>query len=70
MNKLLGQFGLQFTNLYTDAKLLPLPKGTPTIGGLRWGYYSGNLVLIEARAKRYLGMGLALSAITSIFRGT
>ena len=48
MNKLLGQFGLQFTNLYTDAKLLPLPKGTPTIGGLRWGYYTGNLVLIEA----------------------
>ena len=48
MNKLLKQFGLQFTNLYTDAKLLPLPKNTPIIGGLRWGYYTGNLVLIEA----------------------
>jgi hypothetical protein len=48
MNKLLKGFGLQFTNLYTDAKLLPLPKTTPIIGGLRWGYYTGNLVLIEA----------------------
>ena len=47
MNKLLQRFGLQFTNLYTDAKLLPLPPSTPMIGGLRWGYYTGNLVLIE-----------------------
>jgi hypothetical protein len=47
MNKLLRQFGLQFTNLYTDAKLLPLPKSAPIIGGLRWGYYTGNLVLTE-----------------------
>ena len=48
MNKLLSGFGLQFTNLYTDAKLLPLPRGTPIVGGLSWGYYSGNLVRIEA----------------------
>jgi hypothetical protein len=47
MNKLLQQFGLQFTNLYTDAKLLPLPKDTPIIGGLRWAYYTGNSVMIE-----------------------
>jgi hypothetical protein len=47
MNKLLKEFGLQFTNLYTDAKLLPLPKNTPVIGGLRWGYYTGNLVLLD-----------------------
>lgn len=47
MNTLLRQFGLAFTNLYTDAKLLPLPKTTPIIGGLRWGYYTGNQVLIE-----------------------
>ena len=47
MNKLLKQFGLQFTNLYTDPKLLPLPKTTPIIGGLRWGYYTGNLVLMD-----------------------
>ena len=48
-NRLLRQFGLQFTNRYTDAKLLPLPKKTPVIGGLRWGYYTGNQILIEAR---------------------
>ena len=48
-NKLLRQFGLVFTNLYTDAKLLPLPRATPIIGGLRWGYYTGNQVLIEAK---------------------
>jgi hypothetical protein len=48
MNKLLKSFGLQFTNLYTDAKLLPLPKTTPIVGGLKWGYYTGNLVLVEA----------------------
>jgi hypothetical protein len=47
VNKLLAEFGLQLTNLYTDIKLLPLPKETPVIGGLRWGYYTGNLVLIE-----------------------
>jgi unsaturated rhamnogalacturonyl hydrolase len=47
-NKLLQQFGLQFTNRYTDAKLLPLPKATPIIGGLRWAYYTGNQVRIES----------------------
>jgi hypothetical protein len=46
-NKLLARFGLQFTNLYTDVKSLAVPKETPVIGGLRWGYYTGNLVLIE-----------------------
>ncbi len=46
-NKLLRQWGLQFTNLFTDAKLLPLPKATPVIGGLRWAYYTGNQVRIE-----------------------
>src|ERR1051326_2182722 len=46
MNQLLLRFGLQFTNLYTDVKKLVLPKETPIIGGLRWGYYTGNLVLI------------------------
>jgi hypothetical protein len=47
MNKLLLRFGLQFTNLYTDVKKLVLPRETPIIGGLRWGYYTGNLVLIR-----------------------
>ena len=49
MNKLLLRFGLQFTNLYTDVKKLVLPKETPIIGGLRWGYYTGNLVLITPK---------------------
>ena len=46
-NKLLKHFGLQFTNLYTDAKQLIIPKETPIVGGLRWAYYTGNLVEIE-----------------------
>jgi hypothetical protein len=47
-NQLLKNFGLQFTNLYTDAKKLVLPKETPVVGGLRWGYYTGNSLIIEA----------------------
>jgi len=48
VNKLLAHFGLQFTNLYTDAKQLILPKQTPVIGGLRWAYYTGNQILLES----------------------
>jgi hypothetical protein len=48
LNKLLSRFGIQFTNLYTDAKQLVLPKETPVIGGLRWAYYTGNLLLLDA----------------------
>jgi hypothetical protein len=47
VNKLLVKYGLQLTNLYTDIKLLTVPKETPVIGGLRWGFYTGNLILIE-----------------------
>ena len=47
-NKLLARFGIQATNLYTDAKELALPGATPIIGGLRWGYYTGNLLLLDA----------------------
>jgi hypothetical protein len=47
-NKLLTQFGLQFSNRYTDAKKLVLAKDVPIIGGLRWAYYTGNQVLIES----------------------
>lgn len=52
-NSLLASFGLQFTNVYTDAKKLVIPKTTPVIGGLRWAYYTGNQVLVKAdhRAK-------------------
>jgi len=46
-NKLLAQFGIQATNLYTDAKQLVVPKETPIIGGLRWAYYTGNLLLLD-----------------------
>ena len=46
VNRLLSHFGLQFTNLYTDAKQLVLPKSTPIVGGLRWAYYTGNLVRV------------------------
>jgi hypothetical protein len=49
MNKLLAQFGIQTTNLYTDAKQVVLPKETPVIGGLRWAYYTGNLVLVDPK---------------------
>jgi len=48
MNHLLMRFGMQFTNLYTDAKKLVLPQETPLIGGLRWAYYTGDLVLIDS----------------------
>lgn len=48
MNQLLARFGLQFTNLYTDAKKLVLPVKIPVIGGLRWAYYTGNLVEVKA----------------------
>jgi len=49
-NKLLARFGIQFTNLYTDAKKLVLPKDAPVVGGLRWAYYTGNLLLLDAKA--------------------
>jgi hypothetical protein len=47
MNTLLDLFGVQFVNLYTDAKKLVLPAGTPLIGGLRWAYYTGNLLRLQ-----------------------
>ncbi len=47
-NKLLAHFGMQFTNLYTDAKLLAVSKDAPVIGGLRWAYYTGNQVLLDS----------------------
>ncbi|MBI4326171.1 MAG: hypothetical protein HY674_13045 [Chloroflexi bacterium] len=47
-NRLLARFGIQATNLYTDTKKLVLPKETPLIGGLRWAYYTGNLLRLDA----------------------
>jgi hypothetical protein len=46
-NKLLAQFGIQATNLYTDAKRLVVPKNSPLIGGLVWAYYTGNLLRLD-----------------------
>jgi hypothetical protein len=48
-NKLLSRFGIQFTNVYTDAKALVLPKDAAVLGGLRWAYYTGNSLLLDAR---------------------
>jgi hypothetical protein len=45
-NKLLAEFGLGFTNLYTDVKKLAVPRNTPAIGGLNWAFYTGNLLLL------------------------
>lgn len=47
MNKLLARFGIQFTNVYTDAKKLVLPEDAPVIGGLRWAYYTGNQLVLD-----------------------
>lgn len=51
MNKLISRFGIQFTNVYTDAKKLELPKQAPIVGGLRWAYYTGNLLLLDSANK-------------------
>lgn len=48
VNKLLEVFGLQFRERYTDAKLLTLSPDTPVLGGLRWAYYTGNLIVMAA----------------------
>jgi hypothetical protein len=46
-NKLLADFGLSFTNLYTDVKRLTVPRDTPVIGGLSWAFYTGNLLRLN-----------------------
>lgn len=46
-NALLAAFGMRFENLYTDAKKIVLPPTTPVIGGLRWAYYTGNVVRLQ-----------------------
>jgi hypothetical protein len=47
LNGLLRQFGLEFTNVYTDAKQLVLPDSAPVLGGLRWAYYTGNQIILH-----------------------
>ncbi len=46
MNKLLENFGLQFTDTYTDAKALRLSETTPIIGASTWAYYTGNQITL------------------------
>ncbi|MBI4661555.1 MAG: hypothetical protein HY735_22260 [Verrucomicrobia bacterium] len=47
MNRLLARFGIQTTNLYTDAKLIAIPREAPVLGGLRWAYIIGNSIRID-----------------------
>ena len=44
INRFLSHFGLQWADAYTDAKGLVISKETPVVGGLKWGYYTGNQV--------------------------
>ncbi len=47
-NTLLGTFGMQWEDRYTDAKKLVIPESVPILGGLRWAYYTGDSIAIEA----------------------
>ena len=60
LNKLLAQFGIQFRELYTDAKQLVLRQDTPIIGGLKWAYYTGNLLIVD-RSNPYKPRALVLN---------
>ncbi|MBI5800472.1 MAG: hypothetical protein HZA92_07055 [Verrucomicrobia bacterium] len=48
LNKLLVRFGLQFVEKFTDMKKITVPKDSPIIGGLTWGYYTGNQIVIQS----------------------
>jgi hypothetical protein len=48
LNGLLARCGLMFTNDYTDAKAISLGRGVPWLGGLRWAYYTGNSITLQA----------------------
>lgn len=45
-NLLLNGFGMKWEDRYTDVKAIPLPQSTPVIGGLKWGYYTGNTLVL------------------------
>ena len=61
-NELLRQFGMQFTNIYSDAKALTIPKTTPIIGGLRWGFYTGNAIQLTPGSEG-MSRGLVMNDI-------
>jgi hypothetical protein len=46
-NHLLAEFGLRWEDRYTDIKGIALPAENPMIGGLKWGYYSGNTLVLD-----------------------
>ena len=49
LNRLLKAFGMQFENEYTDFKPIKIAENAPIIGGLRWGYFSGNRIQLESK---------------------
>lgn len=44
VNQLFAPLGLEWVDDYTDAKALKIADKTPVLGGLTWGYYTGNLI--------------------------
>lgn len=44
INQFLLHFGMQWADVFTDAKGLRIPKETPILGGLKWAYYTGNQI--------------------------
>jgi len=46
LNKLLARYGFQFVEQFTDMKRITVPKDAPIIGGLNWGYYTGNHIVL------------------------
>ncbi len=46
-NRLLAGFGMKWEDRYTDIKGLAIPAATPVIGGLKWGFYAGNTLVLD-----------------------
>jgi hypothetical protein len=44
----LAEFGMKWEERYTDIKGLALAPSVPVIGGLKWGYYAGNTLVLSA----------------------
>lgn len=68
-NRLLAGFGMKWENRYTDIKGLPLPAATPVIGGLKWGFYSGNTLVLDpahpAQPRAWVTNDMAVPPINS-----
>ncbi len=69
LNGLLRRFGFALTNRYHDAKLIAIPRDAPVIGGLRWGFYTGNEVLLtpghRARPTAWITNDVAQPTLTA-----